>query len=66
MGYYLVFDDNVVGLGGPDELAIEVKHWYSSIDDIDEVLESWDDWELCAYNVRICPVEWAYDPTVPF
>lgn len=66
MGYYLTFDDNILGLGGPDELAMEVKRWFSSIDDIDEELEHWDDWELCAYNVRITPLEWAYDETVPF
>ena len=66
MGYYLTFDDNILGLGGPDELAMEVKTYFSSIDDLNESLESWDDWELCAHNVRISPVEWAYDPTVPF
>ena len=64
--FTVVFDDNILGLGGPEELNIVVREQFSSLEALNEYLASFDDWELEAYNLRVERSDYGYDPVVPF
>jgi hypothetical protein len=66
MGYTVVFDDNILGLGGPEELNMVVREQFSSLETLNQYLAGFDDWELEAHNLRVERSDYGYDPVVPF
>mgnify|MGYP003127389751 FL=1 len=64
--FTVVFDDNILGLGGPEELNMVVRKQFTSLEALNECLASFDDWELKAYNLRVERSDYCYDPVVPF
>ena len=53
MHYTVVFDDNILGLGGPEELNIVVREQFCSLEALNQYLSGFDDWELEAYSLRV-------------
>ena len=51
--YIVVFDDNILGLGGPEELNIVVRKHFYCVETLNQFLNGFDDWELEAHNLRV-------------
>jgi len=66
MAYTVVFDDNILGLGGPEELNIVVRESFASLEALNEYLSHFEDWELEVYSLRVERSDYGYDPVVPF
>ena len=66
MTYTVVFNDNILGFGGPEELNMEVRKQFQSLETLNHYLEGFDDWELEAHNLRVERSDYGYDPVVPF
>ena len=66
MAYTVVFDDNILGLGGPEELNMEVRKHFYRLETLNQYLAGFDDWELEAYNLRVERSDYGYDPVIPF
>jgi len=64
--FTVVFDDNILGLGGPEELNMEVRKRFYRLETLNQYLAGFDDWELEAYNLRVERSDYGYDPVIPF
>lgn len=66
MTYTVVFNDNILGLSGPEELDMEVRKQFQSLEAVNRYLAGFDDWEIEVYNVRVERSDYGYNPVVPF
>lgn len=64
--FTVVFNDNILGLGGPEELNMEVRKQFRCLETLNEYLLGFDDWELEVHNLRVERSDYCYDPVVPF
>ena len=51
--YTVVFNDNILGLGGPEEFNIELRESFASLEALNECLSQFEDWELEVYSLRV-------------
>jgi hypothetical protein len=66
MTYTVVFNDNILGLGGPEELNMEVRKQFQSLETLNHYLKGFDDWELEVYNLRVERSDYGCNQVVPF